>query len=314
MESSWAGAMYDSAGVTIVSNPPEGIWDERDRWRLEEELRIGIVEGDPAYQFGEVQGIAVGQDARIYVLDWLGKHVKVFSPDGVLERIVAGPGEGPGELGMAPVFLALLPGDTLIVFDAPHRINRYAPDGTPLESIPTDVRAGYYPMAWRATTTGSVAFQLRPFGQGLGDADTLDAIVQFGGDRLFGDTLLQIRRGEATGEGWNVYLREPVWTLTNDLDVVFGENHDYRLGVYREGSLNRIISKAHDRRPVSDQEKEVIIKAAQRAVLHGGAIRWRLWARAVNASALPTSCRRSQGRTSDLWAPCGSRAWLPSQR
>jgi hypothetical protein len=196
--------------------------------------------------------------------------VKVFSPDGVFERIVGGPGDGPGELGMAPLFLALVPGDTLIVFDAPRRINRYAPDGTPFESISTDVRAGYYPMAWRATATGSVAFQLRPFGQGLGDADTLDAIVQFGGDHLSGDTLLQVRRGETTGEGFYVYPREPVWTLTDDLNVVFGENHEYRLGVYSEGSLNRIISKAHERRPVSDQEKEAIIKAAQRAVLAGG--------------------------------------------
>jgi hypothetical protein len=268
-EPHWTGTISDSVGVTIVTNPEVGIWAPGEEWTLEEEIRIGAVEGNPAYQFGFIQEIAVGQDSRIYVLDQLGRHVKVFSPDGVFERVVGGPGDGPGELGGNPMFLAVLPGDTLIVFDAPRRINRYAPDGTSIESIPTEIRFGFL-VACRATPRGSVAFQVRSFGPGLGDTDTLDAIVQFGGDRLFGDTLLRIRTGEMTGEAWNVYPREPVWTLTDDLDVVFGENHEYRLGVHSEGSLNRIISKAHDQRPVSDQEKEVIIEAAQRAVLNAG--------------------------------------------
>lgn len=266
----WTGTMTDSAGVTIVTNPEVGLWAPGEEWTLQEEIRIGAVEGNPAYQFGFIQEIAVAQDSRIYVLDRLGMHVKVFSPDGVFERIVSGPGEGPGELGMNPVFLAVLPGDTLIVFDAPGRIHRFAPDGTPLESIPVDIRAGL-PIVWRTTANGSVAFLLRRFGEWQSPADTLDMIVQFGGDRLVGDTLLEIRRGETTGEGMTkVYPRESVWTLTDDLDVVYGENHEYRLGVFHGGALRRRISKAWDPVSVSDQEKDAIIEAYRRLVARAG--------------------------------------------
>ncbi len=34
-ESRWAGTITDSAGVTIVSNPAEGIWTEAERWTVE---------------------------------------------------------------------------------------------------------------------------------------------------------------------------------------------------------------------------------------------------------------------------------------
>jgi hypothetical protein len=36
---------------------------------LAEDLRIGVLEGDPVYQFGSVRGLAVGADGRIFVLD-----------------------------------------------------------------------------------------------------------------------------------------------------------------------------------------------------------------------------------------------------
>ncbi|NIQ99343.1 MAG: hypothetical protein GTN78_03970, partial [Gemmatimonadales bacterium] len=35
----WAGAITDSAGVAIVSNPAEGMWTEADAWTVEEELK-----------------------------------------------------------------------------------------------------------------------------------------------------------------------------------------------------------------------------------------------------------------------------------
>ena len=53
-DSRWTGTVSDSAGVTIISNPAEGIWTETDEWTVEEELRIGVREGDPEYQFAEI--------------------------------------------------------------------------------------------------------------------------------------------------------------------------------------------------------------------------------------------------------------------
>ena len=40
-EPDWKGNVSDSAGITVVSYPAEGIWADSDRWSLLEELRIG---------------------------------------------------------------------------------------------------------------------------------------------------------------------------------------------------------------------------------------------------------------------------------
>ncbi|MDE0648826.1 MAG: hypothetical protein OXI12_00600, partial [Gammaproteobacteria bacterium] len=50
----WAGTVNDSAGVTVVANPAAGLWMEATAWRLEEELRIGVVDGDPMREFGSI--------------------------------------------------------------------------------------------------------------------------------------------------------------------------------------------------------------------------------------------------------------------
>jgi hypothetical protein len=91
-ESRWAGTMSDSAGVTIVSNTDVGIWGPGEGWALEEELRIGAVEGAPEYQFGQVSRIAVDSKGRIFVLDGQAQHIQVYSPDGTHEQTVGARG------------------------------------------------------------------------------------------------------------------------------------------------------------------------------------------------------------------------------
>lgn len=41
-------AARDSAGVVIVENPVRGLWQAEERWRVEEDLRIGAVAGAAA--------------------------------------------------------------------------------------------------------------------------------------------------------------------------------------------------------------------------------------------------------------------------
>ena len=67
--STWTGSVTDSAGVTIVSNSDEPIWTDVDRWTVEQNLVIGAVDGDANYLFGNITGICVATDRRLYVLD-----------------------------------------------------------------------------------------------------------------------------------------------------------------------------------------------------------------------------------------------------
>lgn len=78
----WAGTVTDSAGVTIVANTDRGMWGDGEGWTLEEELRIGTVDGDAEFQFGRIGLIAVRSGERILVPDAQARSVRVFSPNG----------------------------------------------------------------------------------------------------------------------------------------------------------------------------------------------------------------------------------------
>lgn len=79
----------------MVNAPPaEGI---RPTWRLEEELRIGSVDGDGPAAFGQIKGMGVLPDGRIAVLDAQAQEVRVFGADGVHLATHGRKGAGPGE-------------------------------------------------------------------------------------------------------------------------------------------------------------------------------------------------------------------------
>lgn len=99
----------DSAGVTIVENH-RPLWDEGAAWEVGTAaiVRIGVVDGEPAYQFSGVTGGARLADGTVVVADGGSQQIRFFDPGGRFRRAVGGPGEGPGEfsglsaLGHAP--------------------------------------------------------------------------------------------------------------------------------------------------------------------------------------------------------------------
>lgn len=275
--SEWAGTVTDSAGVTIVQNVEDPIWTESSAWTLEEELSIGETEGRPEYQFGQIGTIGVGSDGRLFVMDVQGQHVKVFSPDGQFDRTIGGPGAGPGEIGAGAVFVLVGVGDTVFVPDmANRRINRYAPDGSPLTSSPLEIEKGL-PMVYQSTPSGHIAAQVRSLSLPDRPApDTLDRIMLLESDGTFGDTLLEFPSGGTLNLGGqspeiNLYSPEPAWDVTDDLRVLYGINDDYRIGMYgTEGGLQRVIRMPFERQPVSDNDRQAVMTALERAWVDAG--------------------------------------------
>jgi len=68
-------------------------------------LEIGEVEGEEAYLFGQVSGLALDAEGRIYVADRQASEVRVFTPDGAHLFTFGRAGSGPGEM-RAPCCLA----------------------------------------------------------------------------------------------------------------------------------------------------------------------------------------------------------------
>lgn len=61
-------------------------------------FEIGVADGEAAYVFGLISGVALDSEGRIYVADWQADEVRVFSPDGRFLYAIGRTGSGPGEL------------------------------------------------------------------------------------------------------------------------------------------------------------------------------------------------------------------------
>ncbi len=92
-----------NAAVHVVSTS-EGVWAHSsvDPWRLVEDLRIGVADGDERYMFGGIGGVIPTPDGRIWVLDGMAYQLRLYDREGTFVRAVGRDGEGPGEFGFNP--------------------------------------------------------------------------------------------------------------------------------------------------------------------------------------------------------------------
>jgi len=70
---------------------------QTSRLPITEEARIGVTQGDPDYQFSEVNSALLLPGDTAVVADRAEETLRFFDPRGRLVRTVGGPGEGPGE-------------------------------------------------------------------------------------------------------------------------------------------------------------------------------------------------------------------------
>jgi hypothetical protein len=98
-----AFSVRDSSGVQI-SESFRPAWGEGRGWCIGSEplLRLGVVDGNAAYQFDGITGMARLEDGTIVVADAGSQEVRFFGPGGETKAAVGGEGEGPGEfLGLS---------------------------------------------------------------------------------------------------------------------------------------------------------------------------------------------------------------------
>lgn len=268
----WAGTMEDSAGVQLVKNSVTPLWGEGDVWVLEDVLTIGEAAGDPDYQFGQIAGIAVTSDGKIVLVDQQAQHVKVFGPDGTIERTIGQAGSGPGEFGpgVGPVLIGR--GDTLVVPDLGNqRVNVLRADG----SDPADFRMSFeqgIPARWDVTQAGDLVYQLRPLNlPNTEQRDTLDLIatVSYTGEIM--DTLMTPRRGESFTFGDDgqpkrmVFSPEPVWSVVGEDGLCFAINDAFRLNMYdAAGTLNQVVTVPTERQPVTEADIAFFMQTVER--------------------------------------------------
>lgn len=144
----WQGTIENRPdGVVLVRNPEQGAWQQGEGWRVEEELRIGIADGQGPTLFGDIAAVEVDSAGRIWVLDRHAKELRVFDARGKYVRTIGREGEGPGEF-RNPVGLAWAPDGTMWIAD-PGAARYTVVDANGLYIATHPRRVAGYSIPWR---------------------------------------------------------------------------------------------------------------------------------------------------------------------
>jgi hypothetical protein len=86
----------EADGVTVVKNPLEPLNPEL-KIIFEEDLTIGVEDGDENYMFGSLVVMNTDDDGNFYVTDGDRKTVNKYNSSGNFLQSIGRPGQGPGE-------------------------------------------------------------------------------------------------------------------------------------------------------------------------------------------------------------------------
>lgn len=127
--------VVDSAGVSVVSNPPRML-EASESWSLAEAPHVNIGSGpDPATPLFRVTSVLPTGGDRVAVGLASPPQVLLFDRSGNLIYSVGGPGEGPGEF-LSVGSVVDLGGDTLGVWDPyRRRLSQFGPRGEHLRDL-----------------------------------------------------------------------------------------------------------------------------------------------------------------------------------
>ena len=144
----WVGTITTAGNVTTTVNESGSVWGGTAR--LVEEASIGVEVGADEYMLGTVNSV-VADDRRIIVVDGQAGAVRTYDYSGAFLENIGDRGQGPGEF-LRPQVAAVSDTGQLYVLDVEaHRVNVYAPDGSPIVtlSIPRPCRG-----AWARSCAG----------------------------------------------------------------------------------------------------------------------------------------------------------------
>ncbi|MEX2283468.1 MAG: 6-bladed beta-propeller [Gemmatimonadota bacterium] len=247
-------------GAVRVLNPADGIWSEPEQWRIVEDLRIGRAEGIGPDVFGRVSAVGISPQGSILVIDGQAQEVRVFDGGGDHVRTIGRKGSGPGEFQNAHG-LAWDDRGRLWVADAGN--NRYSVFdslGNHLFERQTANRGVVFPWLGGFGRDGflyEVGARSGPTGESVFTYFRMDSAG------AIADSLPKLENRPASALPMALFGLAPRLTFRFDPagHVWFGFTSDYR--IYQRsfaGDTLRIIERAVARVPVTEQEKDSIVR------------------------------------------------------
>ena len=253
-------------GVVVVHNSDRGSWRPNDVWQIEEIVRIGEIEGDDPYIFGNIRDVCIDPDGRTFILDDRARQIRIFDANGLHVRTVGRQGEGPGEFQM-PIGMTWAPDGNLWVVDvANSRFTVFTPDGDLLSTHRRELVG--YSATWQGAfaTDGALYEPGSSIDPGTGQSRRV-YIRQVLQDGKLGETdrfdlpdfNTPFYRVEFQGGAMNLripYAPEPSWIFDGNDGIWVATGDQYRFWHQSlTGETTRIVELARVSVAVSDSER-----------------------------------------------------------
>jgi hypothetical protein len=236
--------VIDGVEVLISPDYPR---DGREFYTFEEELNIGVEEGEEFYQLYRPQDIKVTGDGEIYVIDWREDHLRVYDKNGKYLKTVAQKGRGPGEFE-TPASFDFLSDGRLAILDGRNRQvsildeNGVYHGGFKVEGYCANLIVDGQDQLYMEKTmpvevdvlgvAQVVENKLNIFCTDL-DGRMIHDYGIFRGTKM---SFTRTKQGSMSGS--SPYAHRTVWTVDEEGKMYLGYNEKYRLDVYDpEGEL-----------------------------------------------------------------------------
>ena len=152
-------AQVDTIGGVVVVRNGTGEWRESERWQVVEEFRVGGrawgENPDEELSYSLLTSVTLGPNGQIFVIEFNGDRVTVFSGDGEFVRNFGRLGEGPGEF-RNPTAMAWDGMGRLWVSDFDGRYHVFDATGTFRKTVRAYMRyftRFQHPLVWEAAGT-----------------------------------------------------------------------------------------------------------------------------------------------------------------
>lgn len=124
--------------VEIISNPKHPVPKDglRNRIVFEEDLSIGVVEGDENYMFGDTICCNTDGDGNFYVSDMKNLRIQKYNPEGRYLFTIGRKGQGPGEFRSLSVVRFDKDGNLYVCDVTGRKLSFFSKEGDFLRQIP----------------------------------------------------------------------------------------------------------------------------------------------------------------------------------
>ena len=250
----WQGTIEEVDGITVVKNPKEPIYGE-DICIIEEELSIGQAEGSKEYMFSGIREVVVDVKENIYVADNKEMEIKVYDKFGRYLRTVGEEGQGPGEIGSLNGIQIVNDSKLMINDEKNRRLHYFSLNGKFLGAkkfgtlwhldLLSDSDKIYYSVVSIKDPPNS-RIELLRLDSELNKIETI-------GTMHMSDSPLSLK----------FFIPEIEFKIMHNSCLLYGyPENDYELKIFnREGKLLKRIIKKFDPVPVSDKDKQKVMKS-----------------------------------------------------